>query len=405
MTKFKYRAMDAEGNAVEDSLEATSVHSATRKLQERGLTVNTVEEAYADTGLLRVSNRLRWEDLQLLSEQLASIIRSGLPLVPSLKALAADLRHPRLKPVLEGLHDDLARGTALEDAIDRQHDRFPRMYPALVHAGEASGNLPGVLGLISEHATRMVDFKHRLQTAMIYPAVLCVSALAIAAYLMLKVVPVFGEIFSEMGAALPAPTKLLLRISEWLGESWPVLIAALAILVIGGLIAFAQLQRSSGGRYRLEKLWLYAPWIGPAYHLNVQARFCRTMSLLLTSRVPVLDALELSAASTGSPVLGRACEDAVLSVAAGERLSDALEDTGFFGYDATWLLTTSEDRGCAEEALESLANRFEREVQSNDRYIGAVIGPAFVILLGFIIAFIAVSLYLPLFTLGDQVGG
>ena len=404
MTKFRYRALDPDGNPVEDMMEASSAHVATRKLQERGLTVSQVEEAYPDKRLLRVSNRLQWEELQVLSEQLASIMRSGLPLAASLKALAQDLRHPRLKPVLEGLHQDLDRGTALEDAIERQHDRFPRIYPALIRAGEATGNLPGVLDLIGSQASRMVNLKHRIQTALVYPAILSLVSVIIVAYLMLSVVPVFVDVFRDFGGRLPWPTRVVAGLSEFLQTSWPTMLVVATGTTLGLIIAYQYLSRSQSGRCSLELLRLYTPWTGVSYHLFIQARFCRMMALLLRSRVPILDALELAAAGAGSAVLERASEDAVLSVAAGERLSDALERTRFFGHDAIWLMSTSEERGHTEEAFDSLAARFEREVESHDRFLGAVLSPGYIIFLGFTVGFVMVAMYLPIFTLGDMLG-
>lgn len=403
MTMYKYRALDTEGNPVEDSMEAVSAHAVTTKLQERGLTVSSVVEAYPDRRLLRVSGKLKWEDLQLLSEQLESIVKSGLPLVPSLKALASELRNPRLKPVLERLHQDLERGMALEDAVDKQHEYFPRVYPAIIRAGEATGNLAGVMGLVSQHAARMADFKQRLQAALIYPVILGVTALAIISFMMLKVVPIFAEIFGELGASLPAPTRMLVSVSNVFQQSFGslILVAVLMVIAVFGMLAW--LRRSVAGRCRLDKLSLYLPWLGPAYHLSVQARFCRLMSLLLESRVPVLDAMELSAAASGSPVLERAMEDAVLEVASGERLSDALEHTRFFGHDTCWLLSTTEERGTTEEALASLAGRFEHQAAAHEKLVGILAAPAFVLLIGILIGFMAISMYLPIFTLGDQI--
>lgn len=405
MTMYKYRALDPEGNPVEDSMEAASAHAVTKKLQERGLTVSSVVEAYPDRRLLRVSGKLTWEDLQLLSEQLESIVKSGMPLVPSLKALASELRNPRLKPVLERLHQDLERGVSLEDAVDKQHEYFPRVYPALIRAGEATGNLAGVMGVVSQHATRMADIKQRMQTALIYPVILSVTALFIISFLMLKVVPVFKEIFQEFGGPLPGPTRLMLEISDLFQHSFGNLLITLAILAGLGFGLLIWLRSSVAGRCRLDTLRLYLPWIGPTYHLGVQARFCRLMALLLESRVPVLDAMELSGAASGSPVLERALEDAVLEVASGERLADALEHTRFFGHDTCWLLSTSEERGTTEEALSNLASRFEHQAVAHENFLGVMAAPVFVLAIGFVVAFVAFSLYLPIFTLGDQIGG
>jgi type IV pilus assembly protein PilC len=405
MTMYKYRALDPEGNPVEDSMEAVSAHAVTQKLQERGLTVSSVKEAFPDRRLLRVSGKLTWEDLQLLSEQLESIVKSGLPLVPSLKALASELRNPRLKPVLERLHQDLERGVALEDAVEKQHEYFPRVYPALIRAGEATGNLAGVMGLVSQHASRMADLKQRLQLALIYPIILAVTALVITSFLMLKVVPVFAEIFGEMGASLPAPTRLIVEMSAYFQHSIDsiAVVATLVIVLLVGIPLW--MRRSVAGRCWLDTAKLYLPWVGPAYHMGVQARFCRLMGLLLSSRVPVLDAMELSASASGSPVLERAMEDAVLEVASGERLADALEHTRFFGHDTCWLLATSEDRGTTEEAFASLAGRFEHQASAHEKFIGIIAAPVFVVLIGVLVGFVAVSMYLPIFSLGDQIGG
>lgn len=405
MTMYKYRALDPEGNPVEDSMEALSAHAVTQKLQERGLTVSSVVEAYPDRRLLRVSGKLTWEDLQLLSEQLESIVKSGMPLVPSLKALASELRNSRLKPVLERLHQDLERGVSLEDAVDKQHEYFPRVYPALIRAGEATGNLAGVMGLVSQHATRMADLKQHLQLALIYPIILAVTAFFIISFLMLKVVPVFSEIFGQLGASLPAPTRFMVEISAIFQHSFANLVALLVVAVFAGSALYLWMRSSVAGRCRLDSIKLYLPWVGPTYHLGVQARFCRLMGLLLESRVPVLDAMELSAAASGSPVLERAMEDAVLEVASGERLADAMEHTRFFGHDTCWLLSTSEERGTTEEALSNLASRFEHQAVAHENFLGVMAAPVFVLAIGFVVAFVAFSLYLPIFTLGDQIGG
>jgi type IV pilus assembly protein PilC len=251
----------------------------------------------------------------------------------------------------------------------------------------------------------MADFKQRLQLALIYPVILAVTAFCIISFLMLKVVPVFGEIFGEFGAALPAPTQFLIDGSAFFRAYFDKILLALAVLAAGIIGLFLWLRRSVAGRCRLDTLKLYLPWIGPAYHMSVQARFCRLMGLLLSARVPVLDAMELSGAASGSPVLERALEDAVLEVASGERLADALEHTRFFGHDTCWLLATSEERGTTEEAFSSLAGRLEHQASTHEKFIGAMAAPVFVIVIGLAVAFVVFSMYMPIFTIGDSMGG
>ena len=169
MTQYKYHALDDDGGPVEGTMEEDSAHRVTQKLRERGLTVNSVEALGRERGIVRVSRRLTWEDLELLSSQLAAVAGSGLPLGPAIEALSKDLRNPRMKPVLEGLRADLGRGATLEEAIAKQGSRFPVLYSSVVRAGEATGNLAGVLQTLSAHATRMVSVRNSIQLAMMYP--------------------------------------------------------------------------------------------------------------------------------------------------------------------------------------------------------------------------------------------
>ena len=405
MTRYRYRAVDDAGNPVEDTMEETSAHRVTQKLRERGLTVNSVEKLGQERGLLRVSKRLKWEELELLAEQLASVARGGLPLAPALRALAADLRNPRLKPVLDRLSDDLDRGVTLEEAIQKQQASFPPLFSSVIRAGEVTGNLAGVLQILTKYTSRMVGIKTNLQLALAYPATVIVAALCVVGFLMVKVVPVFAEIFQEFGGQLPAPTRLCIEISDLVRYNWPELCIGAAGVVIAVIAGHRLLLRTQGWRCWADTVRLHLPVTGHLYYLMCLARFSRTLGMLLVSRVPVLESLELAAAASGSAQLERAVDDANLQVAGGQRISDALAGTGFFGHNFCWLLGTSEDRGEAEVALDSLADTFEREATARDKLVGIMTAPALIFVVGLMILFVVVSLYLPIFTLGDVISG
>jgi len=404
MTQYSYRAVDSEGQDLSGTMEGSSTRHVAQILQERGLTVNEVRETYPKRGLLRVVQSLTWDDIEICCQHLHSIAKGGMPLGPPLKHLAEDLRNPRLKPVLERMHQDLENGVSLEEAVERQRGALPRVFPAILRAGEASGNLAGVLQLLVEYAARMVQLKNTLQTVMIYPMLLIFASALVLWFLMVKVVPVYAEIFRDFGTKLPAPTVFWVGVSDGLsamGWEW--------VLVLGGAVAALYgvrrlLERTQTGRVWSDTILLHLPGIGRTYYLVSAGRFARTLSLLLTSRVPILNSLELAGSVSGSAQIERAAEEAAVGVAGGERLSDALGRTKLFGAHFRWLLSTGEDRGEAETALDSFADACQREVMLRDKMLGLFIAPALIVIMGILIGSIVISLYLPIFSLGDAIG-
>lgn len=405
MTTYRYRAVDDAGNAVTGTMDDQSAHRVTRRLQERGLTVTSVEEMHRDRGLLRTSKRLTWDELHLFALQLNAVARSELPLAPALKALAADLRSPRLKAVLERLRHDLERGQSLDEAIKNQHEHFPRLFAGVMLAGERTGNLAGVLQLLCAYTGRMVDMRNTIQMGLAYPVMVLVVAMALVGFLMLNVVPTFAAIFNEFGGQLPWITGLCVRISAWVQAQWVNVLIAGAFLAIFLRVALWSLRQKESGRAWLDWVALHVPVIGNLrYSLSV-ARFARALGLLLQARVPVLDSMELAAAVSGSPQLQRAVEKAGLEVAGGERIADALSHTGFFSHNCCWLLSTGEERGEADAALESIADSLDQEAMVHDRLLGALLTPVLVIFLGIVIGSIVVAMYWPLFAGFTSIAG
>lgn len=405
MPRFRYRAHDVEGRPVDGEVEALSTFDLTQTLKGQGLSVSSVVPRPEPTPLFTGRRQLRWEELRLFTEQLGSIAKSGFPLVPSLASMARDLHQPALRDATDKLREDLERGTSLEAAFRAQEDRFPPLYSALARAGELTGDLSGVLSLMSQYATRMAGVTHRVKMAMAYPVLLTLTAISIVAYQLLYIVPVFAEIFGELGGQLPVPTRFLLVLSTFLRSYWPLLTVAAPVFAAAIVGGYVYMKRSPGGRRWLDGCLLYTPGIGVAYQGVVQARFCQTLSLLLHARVPMLDALSLAGAASGSAVLERAVGLATDEIAYGARLSDALRKTNFFSPSFHWHLGTAEERGQVVDALDNLAESAERSVRAREQMLGAVITPALVVIIGGIVGFIAVSLYLPIFTLGDQIGG
>lgn len=252
------------------------------------------------------TRRLTWEDLRFLSHELESITRGGFPMVPALASLARDMKRSRLKTVLEALHEDLERGAALEEALARQGDRFPPLMVALIRAGEAAGNLPGVLALMSAHAGNMCRVTQTLKTALIYPAVLVVAGMVILGYLLVAVVPPFQETFAAFGLNPPGITRFFFAGSALLRDHGMIILGGLAVAAALLYLLARVVLAPETRRHGLDIFLLMLPWYGRMYHGILQARFSRTLHLMLSSRLPAVESVVLSGAATGSSAAERA---------------------------------------------------------------------------------------------------
>lgn len=348
--------------------------------------------------------RLSWEELRFFCHELESITRAGFPMLPALSALARDMKSSRLKTVLEDLQGDLARGESLEEAIRRQGSRFPPLMLSLLRAGETTGNLTGVLALMSRHARNMCRVTQSIRTAMIYPIVLLITSAAIFGYLLVWVVPPFQETFTALGITLPWLTRAFFRASQWLRDygAFAGMVTAFALLLLSALPRL--LVSEERRRYGYGRLLLLVPWYGRVNHAILETRFSRTLHLLLSSRVPVIDALVLAGAATGNAVAECAAEDAARRAAQGERLADALAASGFFSHKLCWLLGAGEDRGGVEEALEHIADNLEREVEASEQAFGMLFAPMLTVSIAGVVGLFLLALYVPLYGAGPALG-
>jgi len=272
-----------------------------------------------------------------------------------------------------------------------------------LRAGERTGNLSGVLSHLCTYSARMLEVKNGVQEAIAYPILVIMATCLVVGFLMVKVVPTFSAIFREFGGSLPALTQFVVDISFFfVHHGLAVLVwagAALIVLTLG----FKSLRRSEGGGYVLDWIRLHIPIFGRLYRAASMARFSQSLGLLLASNVPVLESLDLAGASAGNAVLREAVRDAARRIEGGESMSAAFERSGGFGHSFCWMIATAEERGEVDGALLNLADSFERSIGRTQRFILTFIGPAAIVLLGFIVGSIIIALYLPIFTLGDAI--
>ncbi|MCD6288068.1 MAG: type II secretion system F family protein [Candidatus Hydrogenedentes bacterium] len=403
MPEFIYRAVDSDGKAVDGTMDETSAHRVAANLREKGLQVNSVKLAEKPRGLPFLKPRLTWDDIDLLNEQLRSITKSGLPLAASLKTLGRDVHSRRFKSVVTDIAARLDAGESVEDAFAAHPGSFPPVYLSMLRAGARTGNLSGVLNRLCAYSSRMVEVKNNVHEAIAYPIMVVIVAVFIVGFLLAKVVPTFAEIFGEFGSGLPAPTQFLVDVSYLVSNRWPALLAWIGAAIVGIHLGLKHIRKSVRGACFVDRLRLYVPVFGRIYSAASMARFSQSLGLLLSCNVPVVESLELAGASADNALLARAAADASVRISGGEKIADALGETGRFSYTFCWMLGLAEDRGDVDETLIEMADAFERTLGRWQRVFSTLVGPAIIVTLGFVVGFIVVALYLPIFTLGDAI--
>jgi len=404
MARFRYRALDQAGNPVEGDMEEASARRVMAALEERGLQVNSIEDMDAARKFPKRA-RLTWNDLEILNGQLLMLVKSGLPLAPAIGAMASDLRNPRIRGILEDVRRDLEEGKSLSEAFSRQERSLPPLYVTLVRAGEHAGNLSAVFEALTAYSRRMLELRSSMREVLTYPALVVIAAACVVFFVVTKVVPVYAEIFKDFGGELPAPTRLLLSISDVFVNHLAGSLAAIALFLGLVLFAWSLAWRQGSSGYGLDWVKLRLPVLGPAYRQASLARFCRAFAMMLDARVPMSDGLTLAASAAGNAVLARGISDVIKHVENGGALAEGLDRSGRFDHGTCWLVRNAEERGELPRALLVIGDGCERSIDWMRRWFSLFAGPIIVIAVGIVIGFIVVSLYLPIFTLGDVISG
>lgn len=403
MALFRYRALDAAGQAADGVMEEDSARRVVAALQQRGLTVNCVERAEPKRALFPRKPKLTWDDLHQFNEHLHAVTRTGNAFVPALAAIENDIGKPRMKKTLADVRRHVEAGNSLSEAFERHPDSFSPVYTSLVRAGERTGNLSAVFSCLATYSKRMVDLRNSIQETMVYPAMVVLVSVCIVSFILTDVVPVFAEIFAGFGGSLPAPTQLLVDASVLFQERRWVVLAAFVFLVACCVWTIRAMIQGKSNGHLIDKVKSLIPGYGRAYVMVSTERFSRALGLLLQSRVPATEALELAGHAAGNSVISRAASDAVTRVAGGTGLADALRATGCFTNSFCWLLGTAESRGEVDTALLVLADDLGYGTAHLQRQLKYIISPLLIIGLAFTVGFIVVSLYLPIFSLGDLI--
>lgn len=405
MGAFEYNALDARGKERSGVLEGDTPRQVRQRLRDQGLVPLSVEEVVrresggAGTGPARSRRRIGATDLALLTRQLATLVRAGLPLEEAFHSVARQSEKPRIKSMLLAVRSRIMEGHDMATGLADFPQVFPELYRATVGAGEQSGYLETVLERLADYTETRQALHQRVQLALLYPVILTIVALAVTTGLLTYVVPQVVQVFVNMNEQLPLLTRGLIALSDFLRAHGVVLLIGLAA-VVGGTV---YLLRQPGPRRRYHLLQLRLPLIGRLVRGFNTARFARTLSILVAAGLPALDALRIAAQVMSNVPMHEAVEEAAARVREGASLHGALEASGLFPPMMLNLIASGEASGDLEGMLERAAVSQERELET---LIAALLGlfePLLILVMGVMVLLIVVAILLPIFDLNNLV--
>jgi len=392
MPTFAYRARDASGQEVHGSLVADTVAAATRMLGERSLLPVQVDEVKAEERWLLTgrTRRVKLAKVGLMYEQLADLLRAGVPMLRALTVLCTQSSTPGLARVLRELREDVSGGDSLADAMGRHPYAFPELHASMVRAGEKGGFLEDVLTRLADFVHRQDALRNKFIGAMIYPCVLLVGAVAAVTFIMTFVVPGIRGVLE--GRPLPWATRVVFGVSDALRLHYVTILGVLVIVLLG---VFGYFQ-SAGGKQMLARLKLRAPGFGKVYTMVALCRFCRVFGTLLANGIPILQSLKIAKDSTGNPILADAVERAAENVRHGEPLAAPLAASRVFPPVIVDMIAVAEESNTLDKVLVQIADTQEQRTAQQIDFVVRLLEPLLLLVMGVLIGFIAIALLLPI---------
>ena len=402
--EFRCRLASPNGEIVEGVYVADNEARLRHELEEKGLFVLSLQPKHAIAGVsLQLPQRkgINTREFLVFNQELATLLKAGMPLVQSLDLLKRRVTSPAFRRVLDDVHEKVRSGTALSDAFDAHQGLFPRVYTASLLAGERSGNLDATLRRYVEYTKIIATVKRKTVSALVYPAILISLALILVTIIVLKVVPAFSDFYGTFGAELPLSTRVIVAVSEFLRSQF--------LLVIGGLIAaviaVVAWVRQPGQQARFDHMLLRLPMLGNVAKKFATSQMARTLATLLGGGLPLVNALDIAAKSVGNQYMAQQLGVVSLRVREGESFAAALEARHVFPDVAVKMAEVGESTGALQDMLNTVADFYDEEIATTmDRFV-TLVEPVLLVVMGLVIAGLLLALYMPLFQLSSVLAG
>ena len=404
-TTYAYKVRDKSGKILTGSLDADNTALVANRLRQMGYVPIAIDKK-AGPGIKReipipgISNRVKLNEISVFSRQFATMINAGLTLLRSLAILSSQTSNAYFKGVIDQVRNDIESGSSLSQALNRHPKQFSRLYISMIRAGETGGNLDRTLSDLATTIEKQVELRGKIRSAMTYPIMVLLLVTGILGAMLLFIVPIFKKMYSQLGGTLPAPTQLLIAISNVVVHGAPfVLLGAVALA-----IAYKRWVRTDTGRAARDQLLLRVPIFGALIRKTAMARFASTLSTLLSSGVPVLESLEITSDTVSNVVVAKGVHAVAEGAKRGEPLTRPLLDHPVFPPMVTQMMAVGEETGALDALLEKVARFFEEEVQRTVEALTSLLEPLLIVVLGGAVGSMVIALYMPMFDIIKLVG-
>ena len=396
-TTFAYKVRDTTGRVISGSIDAENSNLVAGKLKDMGYTPISINKKSAsmksEINIPGFSNRVNGKEVALFSRQFATLINAGVSLTRSLAILASQNDNKHLADIIDQVRADVEGGSSLSHGLAKHPKQFSRLYVSMVRAGEVGGNLDRTLNDLSTTLEKQMELKRKIKSAMTYPAVVLAMVVVIMAAMLLFVVPVFTKMYKSLGGTLPTPTRLLIAFSNIAVTYFPFLI----ILAVLGIIGFKKALKTPRGRDIWDHLVLRVPIFGELVHKTSLARFSATLSTLMSSGVPILEALDITTETAGNTVVAAGVQAISDGARRGDPMARSLDDHPVFPPMVVQMISVGEETGALDQLLAKVADFYDQEVEATVNALTSLLEPLMIVVIGSAVGATVISLYLPMF--------
>lgn len=403
MPKFRYTAMDQGGDEVTGTLEAPSEDAVISQLRDQGyrpVEINEKSESFLSDIPLIGSSAADPEEIAIFTRQMATLLDAGLPLLRAVNVLEEQTENEDFKAILSKISQDIQGGSSFSEALAAHPDVFDDLYVNMVKAGEAGGVLDTVLERLAEFAEKRQELKGKIKSATMYPAIMFIIAILVVVFLLIFVLPTFISLFHEMDVQLPLPTRIVVGVSNFLINYW--------WLVLAGIVGFYFLYKwyysTDSGEFNIDKMKLNIPVFGELFRKVQTARFARTLGTLVSSGVPILEAIDIVQDTIGNRVISDTMDDVHESISEGDTISEPLHESGVFAPMVTHMISVGEETGNLDGMLQRVADTYERQVDDTVEGLSSILEPILIVFMGITVGIIVMAMFFPMFQLVNVVG-
>jgi type IV pilus assembly protein PilC len=404
MPTFAYTVRDRAGKISNGSLQATDVNELRRILRSNDLYLTEYKSSGGDTSTGREqkpglfgSTKIKLQDMVIVTRQLATLLRSGVPLTQGIEIVREQTNKPQLIEALRDMQAGVVGGEGVSTMMRKHPKVFNDLICSLVEAGEAAGNLDFALDVAADQLDREDELRRKVKAATTYPKLVVGASIGTVLIMLLCVVPVFSTVYKSLNTELPSMTKLLITLSDWVVQFWWLVFAGLFGINFG----FKKYYATSSGKKRVDALTLRIPVMGPIFRKISIARFTQTLAGSMRAGVPVLRSLQISANTAGNAIIRDAVHEVAANVRDGSQIGIELEKSGHFPLMVTRMITAGEASGNVDEMLDEINRFYERDVAYSVEQLTKMIEPLMTIVVGGIVLFVLLALYMPVFSLGE----